>query len=333
MTFFYSAVIVVTFSMGRTERTNKGRQMKTISFTRARCFMTCRQRYAWQYVHGIKAVEDAQPLYFGRAMHAALEAWYKYDSAEIAQDALKNAGLSEQDETKAVVLLRKYVEKYASEPFEIIDIEKDIAAPLRNPDTRRKSRTWGLSGRVDGLVRTSDGLFIFEHKTAAAIDSAYLARVTIDLQIATYAAALERQIGEPIVGAIYNIIKKPMHQMRKGETDAEFEQRRAELLAKSKTGKTTAKKKEPETADEFAARLSAEIDDSFFVREIVRFSPDIIADGERDLWNIAKDIQKGAIYRNTSACNGIGRCPYLELCRNRGDLEKCGDLYTIEERR
>lgn len=309
-------------------------KMKTLSYSRARAFMNCRQRYAWQYLHHIRPKDDAQPLNFGRAIHAALESFYKYRNESAAMDAIRDCKLGDQDETKALVLFAAYLQRYGSDAlFDIIDVEKEFTAPIYNPDTNRPSRTWTLAGRVDAVIRRDDGIFIVEHKTATVIDAAYISRVTIDLQIATYAVALSRIYGEPIAGCIYNIIKKPMHQMRKGETDEEFERRRSELLAKSKTGKTSAKKREPETVDEFAQRLAGEIDDSYFVREIVRFDNQTIADGQRDLWSVARDIQKGIIYRNTSACNGIGRCPYLELCRNRGDLDACGDLYEIGDKR
>lgn len=308
-------------------------KVKTLSYSRARAFMNCRQRYAWQYIHHIRPKDDAQPLYFGRAIHAALESFYKYRNECAAMDAIRDCKLGEQDETKAIILFAKYLEHYDADRFDVVDVEKEFTAPIYNPDTNRPSRTWNMTGRVDAVIRLPEGLFIVEHKTASVIDMAYISRVTIDLQIATYAVALSRIYGEPVVGCIYNIIKKPLHQMKKGETEEEFEKRRAELLAKSKTGKTSAKKREPETPDEFLRRLAGEIDDSYFVREIVRFDDQALADGQRDIWSVARDIQKGIIYRNTNACAGIGRCPYLELCRNRGDLDACGDLYEIGDKR
>jgi len=53
------------------------------------------------------------------------------------------------------------------------------------------------------------------------------------------------------IGIIYNVLVKARLQQSAGETEAEYEARRAELIAKSKTGKSSAQRKLPESDEAF----------------------------------------------------------------------------------
>lgn len=54
---------------------------------------------------------------------------------------------------------------------------------------------------------TLDGLYLLEHKTAAAIDAGYLDKLWYDMQIALYTNYLRSQ-DYPIIGVIYNVLLK-----------------------------------------------------------------------------------------------------------------------------
>lgn len=306
---------------------------ETLTYSMTRAFQTCRMKYDYRYKRGLVPVEsEAGVLTFGSAMHGALEAWLKYGDKKMALLAIQSFDLPHEDALKVQALFENYIQHWNREPFEVIAVEQEFCVPLVNAKTKRTSRTFNLRGKVDGIVRMKDtgGLFILEHKTCANITDEYLSRVLIDTQIAVYADAISRQFGEPVSGAIYDIIQKPTIHMKKGETEEEFETRRAELLAKSKTGKTTAKRQMPETDEEFIERLNTAICAQNFVREVVTFTPSLIREHQKDLWAIANDIRSGILYKNTGSCSCFGRaCEYLPLCRCNGDLEMCDGLYKF----
>lgn len=306
------------------------KKKNVLTYSSLRSFQTCRCAYDYRFNRSIVPSESALPLYFGTAVHAALEQWFKTCSRDAAQTAIMEQGLPVEEYLKASELFAAYANHWSDEPFDVVSVEQEFCLPLINPSTGRKSRIFELRGKVDGVVRdkSTGRLFILEHKTSSAISAEYIDRIMLDQQIATYAAAMGRVLNEPVCGAIYDILEKPSIRMKKGETDAEFEARRAELLAKSKTGKTTAKKKDAETASEFRERLRASITPESFRREVVEFDTGKLRDSMAELWAIATDMKKAVYYKNTFSCAQFGRaCPYLSLCRAGGRVEDCGGLY------
>ena len=132
-----------------------------------------------------------------------------------------------------------------------------------------------LAGKVDGVVRNKDGNFILEHKTASQLDGDYLERLWTDFQITLYSRYVEQTLGIRITGVFYNILLKARLQQGRAETEAEFEARRADLIAKSKTGKSNAKRRIPESDDEFRERLAAKYSElGMFHREMLYISRD-----------------------------------------------------------
>ncbi len=64
----------------------------------------------------------------------------------------------------ATAMIRGYAERYAIEDFEVVEVEKEFVGEIRNPDTGRQSQTFRIAGKVDGIVRCHDGLYLLEHK-------------------------------------------------------------------------------------------------------------------------------------------------------------------------
>lgn len=309
------------------------KEKRILTYSALRSFQTCRCAYDYRFNRSIVPTDTARPLYFGTAVHAALEQWFKTGDRDAAQTAIMEQGLPLEDYLKASVLFDSYADHWRNEPFDIVSVEHEFSLPLRNPSTGRKSRLFELRGKVDAIVRdkSTGRLFILEHKTTSGISAEYIDRIMLDQQIAIYADAISRVLNEPVFGAIYDILQKPLLKMRQGETDEEFEARRADLLAKSKTGKTTSKKKEAETAAEFRERLRAAITPDFFRREFVEFDAEKLSKSMAELWAIASDMKKAVYYQNTASCAQFGRaCPYLSLCRSGGRIEDCGGLYETK---
>ncbi len=114
-----------------------------------------------------------------------------------------------------------------------------------------------MAGKADAIVQRSMACNLLEHKTAASIDANYLDKLWTDTQIALYCYYYLRELGYPIVGVIYNVLLKSRLKQSKGETQEDYEARHAELAAKNKSGKSTAKRQLPETNEEFQGRLAA----------------------------------------------------------------------------
>ena len=306
---------------------------KELTHSAMQCFNDCRMKYHWRYDLGLVPTEKIQALEFGSAFHKGLEFWFKYGLHDAAiSSALGDAeerGLSLEDQIKLECMLTRYMEIYDHESFTVAEIEKPFRVELKNPKTGRRSLLFDHSGKIDGLVQDTNGNYlILEHKTTSDINDAYRKRILIDAQICEYAIAIERMMGITIAGAIYDVAEKPRIKMKLGETEEEFETRRAELLAKSKTGKTTAKKQEPETAEEFKARVMAALMETSFQRFTVLFNVEMKFEIMAEMWSISQDMKSPKMYKNTGMCAKLGmECPYLDLCRAKGNLEMCDGKY------
>ena len=316
----------------RERKTDAARRILTHSA--AECFQECRVKWDFRYNREIVPTVAPVALDFGSAIHAGLEFWFKYSIAQGAIEATcacaAERGLSCENTCKAQVLIEKYVEHYPREDFEVVAVEKLLNNRLRNPKTMKTSRFFDFSGRVDALIKQDNKFFILEHKTRTTVNDGYLNSLEIKPQTALYAVALEAA-GYPISGAIYDIIEKPSIKMAVEESEEEFEQRRTELLAKSKTGKTTAQRHKGETPDEFMARLRDKITSESFKRVYIDLSIERKREALRNLWAVSQDMKAPIIYPNTGACEKFGICPYLNLCRCRGDLSQCSDEYTTRK--
>ena len=311
-----------------------------LTHSEMQAFKNCRYKWHWRYRERLVPTEKITPLEFGSAVHEGLEFWFRYgkaqDAVTIGVERAKKGGLDLEDQIKVQACLERYFEVYPEEEFEVVDVEKEFVVPLVNPNTLFTSHSFKLSGKVDGLVTIGDEWnkrwYILEHKTAADISEAYKRRILIDTQIAIYATAIGQELFQTIHGAIYDVIKKPAIRMKQGETEEEFEARKAELLKKSKTGKTTAKRQEAETPEAFLQRCREALTSDCFQRFVVELSQKDQLKILDETWKVAQDMMHPTIYRNTDVCTQKGReCPYLELCRANGDLELCPGMFVKRE--
>lgn len=210
--------------------------------------------------------EKSENLAFGSVIHQALELWYGrvgdanrllavLDLIDTAYPNRMNDPTEKHAWHLAKAMMLGYASRYPHEDFDIVAIEQEFEAPIINPETGAESRTFRMGGKVDGVVRLPDGLYLMEHKTAGALTRDYLERLWTDTQIAAYAHYL-RETGTPVIGVIYNVLLKTRLKQNAGETEHEYEARKAALAAKNKSGKSTAQRKEPESDEEFRGRLA-----------------------------------------------------------------------------
>ncbi len=309
----------------------------------------------WRYVEKLVPLERDRNLRFGSLVHECLELWH--GGAEVSpgntQERLatvlahidasfpRRAVDDEQGRMwhLAMAMMKGYVATYPVEAFEVVALEMPFEGEITSPKTGASSRSFVMTGKIDGLVKQDGRYFLLETKTAASIDGAYLEKLWTDFQIILYAHYIEQTQGIRIAGVIYNILTKAKLQQSAGETEDEFQARRAELIAKSKTGRSSAKRRMPETDDEFQARLAEKYaEPGMFHRELIYLSRERFDELRGELWELTQAFldarRRGVWYQNTSYCFQFGRpCPYFALCSSGGNTNVRENFYrrTDEE--
>ena len=303
-------------------------------------FRNCRKAVDWRYLQQLVPLQRDRSLHFGSIIHECLQAWHqRRDLDEVLASINRLCANRLQDENQrrdwhvATAMMRAYAVRYATDDFEIVALERNFEGPIVNPATGAASRSFVLAGKVDGIVRIGGEHFILEHKTASQVDGDYLEKLWTDFQITIYAHYIEQMMGIPITGILYNVLVKAKLQQGKGESEEEFQARRAELLAKSKTGKSTAKRKLAESDEDFQQRLAEKYGDpEMFHREVLYLSRDRFDILRAELWELTQAFleakRRGIFYQNTAFCFNYQRpCPYFALCRSNGNPNVIENFY------
>jgi hypothetical protein len=325
----------------QTETTDK----TLLTYSALNTYRNCPRKYKNRYVDNLRPRERAEALSFGSVIHTAIELWYRSAGAESRLSDV-NAYIDAAFENRIVdasqmaswhlarAIIAGYASRYSVEEFEVVEVEKEFVGEIRNPDTGRQSQTFRIAGKVDAIVRCHDGMYLLEHKTAATVDANYLDKLWTDTQIALYCHYL-RELGYPIVGVIYNVLLKARLKQSAGETQAEYEARHAELAAKNKSGKSTAKRQMPETDVEFQSRLTEWYSrPEAFHREFIYLSEDRLAMLQEEVWEITQQYldarRRGKWLLNTSNCFSYQRpCEYLAYCQSGFNPNVADNLYQI----
>jgi len=303
-------------------------------------FRNCRKAAHWRYVLEVVPLEKDRHLSFGSLIHQCLETWHGTRDLAATLAILDRACANRaQDEEQrrvwhlATAMMRGYAARYADEELEVVALEKEFEGEIVNPETDAPSRSFVLAGKVDGIVRIGGEPFLIEHKTAGVLDTGYLERLWTDFQITLYAHYVEQSLGIRVAGILYNVLVKARLQQSAGETEAEFEARRAELIAKSKTGRSTARRRLPESDEEFQARLAVKYaEPGMFHRELLYISREQFATLRAELWELTQAFldarRRDVWYQNTSFCFVYGKpCPYFALCRSGGSPNVLENFY------
>ena len=290
-------------------------------------FRNCRKACEWRYVHELVPLERDRNLALGTVIHECLEIWHSTGNLDAVLDAVDRAyPTRDQDPDQkrdwhlATAMMKGYATRYADEEFEVVALEKTFEGKIVNPATSASSRSFILAGKVDGIVRIGNEHYLLEHKTASQLDGSYLERLWSDFQIVLYSRYVEQTLGIRLAGVLYNVLVKARLSQSKGETEAEYDARREALIAKSKTGRTSAKRRLPESDGAFQERLSAKYaEPEMFHRERLYISRDRFEELQAQLWELTQVFldarRRGVFYQNTAFCFHYRRpCAYLPLC-------------------
>jgi len=310
--------------------------LQTLTYSASNMMRNCPRSYYYRYVQELVPLgRDETPMYFGSLIHECLEAYYNGEAKEVIQkkiDARYADKMHLPEDRRHWMVAREMMEAYMQsrpadgEEWRPVVLEKEFMGHIFNPDTWAKSRSFKMRGKIDGIVKKPDGTFwTLEHKTTSAVTGDYFDRLWMDMQNLIYSYYAEERLGFPIAGTIYNVLVKPRLAQRQGETEEEYEARCAALVAKSKTGKTSAKRKLPESDEDYRARLAEWFSqaDAFQRFELIYNNTDydmVLA----QLWDITQQILTAARFnrwfQNTSYCFHWGRaCPYYQICKSGGN--------------
>ena len=300
-----------------------------LSYSALSAYLRCPKAYQLRYLQELAPLERSANLRFGSVIHDCLERWHRGDSLDAVlafiNETYPAPRLDEfvrRDWHLARAMLKGYARQFPTERFRVLALEKEFLVPLVNPATGRASRKLMLAGKVDGLVQQDGQVWLLEHKTASVVDGDYLERLPMDLQVHLYALCAERAWGFQVAGVLYNPLLKIQLKQAQGETEGEFEERRAALRAKSKTGKTSAKRQMPESDEDFHERLLARYQDpGVFMRQEVFICRSRLRELAREVWDLGQDIlrarREDRFLRNTESCyRKDRRCAYVPLCRS-----------------
>jgi hypothetical protein len=188
-----------------------------------------------------------------------------------------------------------------------VEREPEWLNPLINPMTKRKSRSFNLGGKGDGLKPLGDNNFVLiEEKTrGGSIGKSDIDKLSIDAQVLNAIINLEDARGIKITEVWYRYIRKPSIRQRKEETLNHFCER---------------------IVEDYCSRPGF-----YFHEERLMFPRNQLDDWRHNLWHIGQALlwtkKKSLWYQNSSRCAEWGGCPYLPLCRG----EDIQGMYRKEE--
>lgn len=323
---------------------------EVLTYSSIKTFRNCRRMYDLRYNRHLAPIdEDSDARALGTIFHGSMERWYGRDMAVPVEEAVNGVleyidgacpGRVQNDRQRKIWHLARamflgYVKRHPSEGFDVVTVEKEFESQIINPETDCPSRTFIMRGKVDGIILKDGKHYLLEHKSASAIDGNYIERLPMDFQIILYSDYIERFLNIRIAGILYNVVGKAQLKQSKGETEAEFEERRAALIAKSKTGKSSAKQQAPEPDEDFQARLAAKYaDDDMFHRELLIISRDNFDVLHSEVWELTQQLllarRTGRWYMNTDYCFHYNRpCMYFPICRSGENPNIIENLYRV----
>ena len=329
--------------------------LQLLTNSRRNSFSACHRKHYFEYELAARPVSSAESLRFGTLIHAGLEAWLLalWQGPDAALRAglaaiLANAPQAEADahvQAVAQAMIEGYHARWIAEDMEVLAVEQHYNIPLVNPDTQGVSRTWQLSGKIDGIVRTADGkVRILEHKTTSDqldADSRYWTKLAIDGQVSGYYMG-SKALGYEVEGCVYDVLRKPAlrptqvpvldEDGTKIVLDANGERVRTKDGKKWRETGDTAQgfvlQVRTETPEELHDRLAADIaanPDRYFRRlEVPRLEADLV-EYLSDMWAVGREIAEAQVTRrwpkNPRSCDNYGACPYFEVCAGRESID------------
>ena len=319
---------------------------KILTYSSLTTFQNCKQKYKLRYIDNLTPLKIHENLFIGTVWHKCLEMWHD-PNAETSQfieiEKYIDKAFSDRDadpiQKKHWHLILAMFQSYtiweseiSGENLPMLEVESSFRVPIINPDTGCKSRTFDFAGVLDGIIGINSPEAILENKSASGITGDYIDKLECDFQINLYSMATQ------IDQVVYNIAVKVRLKQGEGESEEEYEERKAALIAKSKSGKSSAKQKVAESDDSFHVRMIEKYENpELFQRVELYISPNKRKQTQRELWDLSQQIilamRNDCWTPNWSNCFkfGASKCPYWELCSSDHNPNIRDNFYTKKE--
>lgn len=325
-----------------------------LTSSRLKCWRACPRQHHYRYelARAARAPESAASA-LGTTVHAALEAWWQtwqrdpsgYGALDAALYAVRGDedGSDESSErqerdpytaalTSALVIAYDTRWSRWAASVEVLGVEQPFVAPLAHPITGQRARRWAVAGKMDVLLRLSDGrTAIVDHKVTASdarVGSDWRRKLTLDPQVSTYLLGAA-ELGHPADLALWDVIQKPALRPHKAAADVKLK-----LDGTPRAGQRLT----DETPDEYQERLIQKLADAgpeaaLAHVEVVR------TDAEHDahawaLYHTVREIEESravvracngdvrAVMQNAGACMAYGSpCPFLPVCEGTASID------------
>jgi len=160
-------------------------------------FRNCRKACEWRYIHELTPTKRDHNLSFGSLIHECLEKWHRNRDLSLVLDHIDRSlpnklgdDGQKADWHLATAMMKSYAATYPFEDFDVVFLEKTFEGKIANPATGATSRSFVLSGKVDGIVCIDGKFYLLEHKTASQMDGDYLEKLWTDFQVSAPCNAL-----------------------------------------------------------------------------------------------------------------------------------------------
>lgn len=184
-----------------------------VDTTKLRCFLKCPRAFFFEHVLGWRAEQPNIHLSFGHAWHKGMQvllesrsgatmSGYRSEAVECAQRTFAASFPSELDTPEGpknlgngVLALGEYVARYADDAMEPLYVEVAGCVPVA------VGKPYYF--KIDGIIKTENGIFVLEHKTTSRLDSWMASKWTFDLQVLAYINVLYNLFPEEEVGGAF----------------------------------------------------------------------------------------------------------------------------------
>lgn len=293
-----------------------------LSYSQVKTWKRCRRKWWYGYVKGLRPKGKVRKIELGNYGHHLLEAHYKGEDLQEASQKYWDkvtADMFEEEmdmftgvRSDAEQLVQRYLDHYGDNRWNVLAIEQDFEVNIRTG--RGNSSRSHFKGVLDLVVEEeTGGIFLVDHKFTTISFDKFEDSLVLDEQANSYLWALERILGVPVMGIVFNLIRTKLptvpNLLKNG------------TLSKAKNMDTDPQTYlaeihrlglNPNDYQDILEHLTETVNPFFKQVKTYRTPPEVTQVGH-ELYRTSLDMRAGEVYRNATKDCGWD-CPYYGLC-------------------
>lgn len=302
-------------------------------------FMSCPQKFVFQYLLRIRRSGISLPLIVGKAVHKGLEIInaagrdpqenpyaVRIPMALNAVDDIFETILETKPElclgledrlehgrAQAHAILRSWWIVYGDVMNEWNMLHKELVVRTSPGVTHQSALLDRMGGMIDGVILDQEGkCWILEHKTRRSLMGLNISSLSLDAQALWYMLLchmiLTRQgISLLPQGFLYDTMAKPQHRLSANGFNDLVERMHSAMVA---------------TPDKYFSMIPISVEKSTLDHALYNFRKIV-----RHMDNLSPDT----VYKNLKACDDYGGCPYKPLCQQHADVADPLSIFKFPE--